>query len=305
MAITVASGYGNLPNGVIPEIFSQNVLLQFRKKAIVSQVTNTDYYGEIKTKGDTVHVILEPQITVRDYVRGGNSGPSQDIIDDKITLTVDYAKEYQFQLDDIEVQQSHIDYATMCSNKAAYALNDTYETTILDLMAAGVATANIEGTDGSPKAIGYTGSPDYTPVEAINALNRILDLQDVPNDGNRFLIADPYFFEKLLSESSKMILADAMGDSQSKLKTIDGYQGTTIGGMKLFKTNNAPVDTGGNARQVLLAGHRDATATAATLVAGPEKIRMENSFGDKYRGLMVFGGKVVRTNALAKMLVSY
>lgn len=299
MAFTSAAGYGNLPNGVfVPEVFSQNVILAFRRVGIVSDITNTDYYGEIKQKGDTVRILVEPDVTVSDYVRGLEL-VDQDIEDTEITLTVDQAKYYSFVLDDLEIQQAHVDYGAMCANRAAYNLNNTYEQNILAAMYAGVASGNVEGTTGAPKTIGFdAGSDDYTPLEAINALARILDLQDVPNDGNRFLVANPYFFELLRKEDSKLIDASVMGDSQSAIKRPMGYQGTTISGIRLYQSNNAVTDT---SKAVLLAGHKAATATAATLVKA-ETVRMEKKFGERHKGLMVFGRKVIRTNALAAMI---
>lgn len=62
MAFESAAGYGNLPNGVFsPTIFSKKVQKQFRKSAIVSDITNNDFFGEINNFGDSVKVIKEPR----------------------------------------------------------------------------------------------------------------------------------------------------------------------------------------------------------------------------------------------------
>ena len=65
MAFPSAPGWGNLPNGNFsPVIYSKKVQLAFRKKAICMDVTNSDYFGEIASQGDTVRIIKEPEISV-------------------------------------------------------------------------------------------------------------------------------------------------------------------------------------------------------------------------------------------------
>lgn len=53
MAFNKAANYQNLPNGNFsPTIFSKKAQLAFRKKAIVEDITNSDYFGEIANFGD-------------------------------------------------------------------------------------------------------------------------------------------------------------------------------------------------------------------------------------------------------------
>ena len=62
MAFRAAAGHGNLPNGVFsPIIFSKKAQLAFRRSAVAQAVTNTDYFGEIASYGDSVKIIKEPK----------------------------------------------------------------------------------------------------------------------------------------------------------------------------------------------------------------------------------------------------
>lgn len=302
MAFASAAGYNNLPNGYfVPEVFSQNVILGFRRISFISEITNTDYYGEIMGFGDTVRILLEPDVSLFDITRGKEI-PIQEIEDNEITLTVDQGKGYAFALDDIEKQQSHVDYGQLCADRAAYKLRDNYEQNVLANMLANVSSDNVEGTTGNPVAIGYdAGSFDYTPLEALSAIERMLDDALVPNDGNRFAIAKPRFFEALKKEDAKLIGADVSGDGNSIVFSQNGFEGRTVSGLRLYKSTNAPQDSGVD---TILAGHRSATATAATILDS-EVIRMERKFGDLFRGKMVWGRKVVRPTALAKMIIDY
>ena len=46
----------------IPEIWSGKLLEKFYAATILAAIANTDYEGEIKSKGDTVHIRTRPTI---------------------------------------------------------------------------------------------------------------------------------------------------------------------------------------------------------------------------------------------------
>jgi len=131
MAFAKASGYTNLNSGNFsPVIYSKQVQMEFRKSAICEAITNSDYFGEIANAGDSVRIIKEPEISVSAYTRG-TAIATQDLTDVDFTLTVDKSNYFAFKLDDIEEQQTHINWLTMASNRAAYRLADQYDQEIL------------------------------------------------------------------------------------------------------------------------------------------------------------------------------
>ena len=102
MAFAKASGYTNLNNGNFSsEIFSKQAQLAFRKSAVVSAITNSDYFGEISGQGDSVRILKEPDITVNSLSRG-TAVSTQDLVDADFKLTIDKANYFAFKLDDIE-----------------------------------------------------------------------------------------------------------------------------------------------------------------------------------------------------------
>ena len=131
MAFKTAAGYGNLPNGNFsPVIYSQKVQKAFRKSSIVEAVTNSDYFGEIANFGDSVKIIKEPEITVKEYARGVNITP-QDIDDEDFTLVVDQAHYFAFKMDDIEEAHAHVNFMDMATDRAAYRLRDQFDAEVL------------------------------------------------------------------------------------------------------------------------------------------------------------------------------
>lgn len=303
MAFPSAAGYGNLPNGVFtPVIYSKRVLLTLKKTAVVDEVTNTEFQGEVSNMGDTVRIIKQPLMTVQAYTRG-QIVQSQDIIDEDITLVINRAFTCQFYLDDVEVRQSHIDYMNLTADGAAYAIRDQYDSAVLADMSTGVSSINVMGTTAAELNVGFGGADDYTPLDLLSHLCTLLDVANVPDDGKRFVVAAPSFYESLRREDSKLIEAQVIGAGESSVVINENlWSKYRVHGFRLYKSNNTPVNsTSGN--NVVLAGHTMATATAASILKN-EIIRSPQSFGDLNRTLFVYGDKVLRSAALAQAYIN-
>ena len=131
MAFAKASGYTNLPNGNFSSvIYSKKVQLAFRKKAICGDITNSDYFGEIASQGDTVKIIKEPEVSVSAYARGTTIA-AQDLQDADFSLTVDKANYFAFKIDDIEEAHSHVNFMDLATNRAAFRLADQHDQEVL------------------------------------------------------------------------------------------------------------------------------------------------------------------------------
>ena len=166
MAFKTAAGYGNLPNGNFsPVIYSKQVQLAFRKSSVVEDVTNNDYFGEIAQMGDSVKIIKEPEITVKEYARGATITP-QDIDDEDFSLTIDKANYFAFKIDDIEEAHSHVNFMQMATDRAGYRLRDQYDQEVLGYLSgykqsalnsvAGTVNDQVNGT----KAVSTAGSDE-------------------------------------------------------------------------------------------------------------------------------------------------
>ena len=175
MAFKTAAGYGNLPNGNFsPVIYSKQVQLAFRKSSIVEAITNSDYFGEISGMGDTVKIIKEPEITVKEYARGAQITP-QDLDDEDFSLVVDKANYFAFKVDDIEEAHSHVNFQSLASDRAAYRLADQFDQEVLGYMSgfkqsaissvAGTANDVVSGT----KAVSTAASNELLASMQVDA----------------------------------------------------------------------------------------------------------------------------------------
>lgn len=298
MAFPITSGYGNLPNGNFsPTIFSQKAQLAFRKSAVSEDITNSSYFGEIANYGDSVRIIKEPEISIRDYARGKQVTP-QELEDDDYTLVIDQANEFAFQLDDIEQAHSHVDFMDMAADRAAYRIKDVYDEDVLGYMTgfekvsgSWAARTTSPGTLADENAdldellaahklyadswasgagatdgivMGVDGTYDATPLQIINRFNRLFNELSVPKEG-RWVVVDPVFCEFLLDENSKLVNADynvGQGEGLNNGKVMAGK----IRGFRLYESNNLPY-LGTGPSTIASTGTRDAS-NVGFIVAG-------------------------------------
>ena len=164
MAFSSATGHGNLPNGAFSSvIYSKKVQSAFRKSTVVGDITNSDYFGEINSQGDTVRIIKEPEISVSEYKRGTTVN-AQDLDDTDFSLVIDKASYYAFKMDDLEENMSHVNFISLATDRAAYRLADNYDQEVLGYLsgykqaAAHQAASALNTTVNGDKAVATAGS---------------------------------------------------------------------------------------------------------------------------------------------------
>ena len=289
----------------LPKIYSKKVLNFFRKSSVVEAITNTDYAGEISAFGDSVRIIKEPVISVSDYTRGSDTTATK-LTDQELTLVVDSAKAFKFIVDDIETNMSHVNFKEVASSSAAYALRDSYDAAVIATMFDGVSSSSpdhVLGTDNATDLAAGTfdgtgnldigfGSSEHDPIDVLARMARLLDEQDVPEEG-RWFVAGPDFYEVLGQASSKLLSVD-FNAGQGSIRNGLVSSGK-LRGFDMYKSNNIASTT--NAAGKCMGGHISSTATANTILS-TEVLRDPSSFGDIVRGLHVYGAKVLRPEAL-------
>ena len=304
------ANFGNSVSGqnnsfFLPKVYSKQVLNFFRKASVAEAITNTDYAGEIAAFGDTVRIIKEPEITVDQYERG-QAITATKLTDQEVTLIIDIANAFKFIVDDIETNMSHVNFRDVATSSAAYALRDAFDSGVIASMFSGVSASSPNHILGSDNAtdlaagtfdgtgnldIGFA-SGEHDPIDVLGHMARLLDEQNVPEEG-RWFVASPDFYEVLASSSSKLLSVDYNAGQGSIRNGL--VSSGLLRGFNMYKSNNIADTT--NAAGKCLAGHISSTATAQT-ITNTEVLRDPDSFGDIVRGLHVYGAKVLRGEAL-------
>ena len=289
----------------LPKVYSKQVLNFFRKASVAEAITNTDYAGEIAAFGDTVRIIKEPEITVDQYERGQDITATK-LTDQEVTLIIDIANAFKFIVDDIETNMSHVNFRDVATSSAAYALRDAFDAGVIATMFAGVSASSPNHILGSDNAtdlaagtfdgtgnldIGFA-SGEHDPIDVLSHMARLLDEQNVPEEG-RWFVANPEFYEQLVATSSKLMSVD-FNAGQGSIRNGLVSSGL-LRGFNMYKSNNIAATS--NAAGKVIAGHMSSTCTAQT-ITNTEVLRDPSSFGDIVRGLHVYGAKVLRPEAL-------
>ena len=290
----------------VPRIYSKKVQIALRKASVAEAICNTDYMGEIKSFGDTVNIVQEPQITVSDYTRGATAS-STALTDNELQLVVDQAKYFQFQLDDIEKRFSHINFQSVASDNAAYKLRDALDSNVFEYLGADAqvsTTANRIGTTAAPQDVGFaTGEID--PLNSMSTAAKLLDIQNAPEEG-RWFVGAPEWYDVLANTSSKLLSVDYNAGKGSLRNGL--VASGLVRGFQMYKSNNlATVDLSGltpagSATQPIATwGQMSSTACASQLKI-VESLRSTTTFADIVRGLLVFGRKVLRPECLGRTI---
>ena len=307
MAYPVAPGRPDYSGNFIPEIWSGKLIENFYDATVLSAISNTDYEGEIRRMGDTVNIRTQPNITIREYVKGQNlvvENPDSP----KLQLLIDKGEYFSCIEDDIDRVQSDVKLMDMWSKDASEQMKVKIDQRVLTDMLPDIAAANKGATAGQQSAafnLGTTGSPltvtkdgasATTPViDLIVDMGTVLDEANVP-ESDRYLVI-PARMAGLIKKS-ELKDASLSGDSASPIR--NGRLGM-IDRFTLYVSHNLNVSSG---KTSIIAGHKMGF-TFASQMTEMETLRAQSTFGNIVRGLQVYGYKVVKPEALAQAVVQF
>ena len=136
-SITTPALYGNAQSpgtfqaqGFIPEIWSGKLVEKFYASTVLAAISNTDYEGEIKNKGDRVRIRTKPTIVIHDYDSDGLLGLDRPV-GGEIELYIGNGKYFSLILDDVMEIQSDLNILSMWSDDAAQQLKITVDKDVL------------------------------------------------------------------------------------------------------------------------------------------------------------------------------
>jgi hypothetical protein len=308
----------------IPTLWSGKLLAKFYQNTMLSEVTNTDYEGELKNQGDTVRIRLAPSISISDYTVGQSLSyevPTPIFQD----MQVNKGKYFGVQVNDVLAYQSDMNLMNMFTEDAAKQLKISIENEVFfnSFVTEGPAAAN-EGATAGRISAAYNLGTDVAPIDqatpenvlkCILRMSTVLDEQNVPEDG-RFLVISP--FDRHLLMQSNIAQAYFTGDQSSTIRTgkigmLDRFSvyvsnllprgeagKALVAGLSATSTGGAV--TNAKARRLMVAGTKAATSFAMT-INKTEPLRNQTDFGDIVRGLAVYGRKVVKPEAMVTAVV--
>jgi len=298
MGFPVASGLTSHSGSYTPEIWAGKTLIKFYTATVFAAISNTDYEGELKKFGDTVHIRTIPDITIRDYTIGQKlvrERPKPGVVD----LLVDQGKYYSIAINDVEKLQSDINYIEKWTDDAGQQMKIAVDSDILSDVYADANTYNKGATAGKKSGsinLGATGA--FVTVDKTNILDCIVDMgtcldeNDVP-ETQRWLIIPAIFCGMI--KKSDLKDASLSGDGTSIMR--NGRIGI-IDRFEIFSSNQIATTTDGvTTVHNCIFGHQAAITFASQLTEN-RVIDNPDDFGKVMEGLQVYGYEVIKSQAL-------
>jgi hypothetical protein len=275
-----------------PEIWSAALLVALQKRLVYAGpgVVNRDYEGEIAQAGDTVRITSVSDPTIGTYSANSTVITPEELTDSQRTLVVDQAKYFAFFVDDVDARQAKGDVIPTAMMRAAYKLADQADQYVAGLY-TGIQSANAvnAGSTVTFTAIGTTATEEFYN-KVLVPLKVKLDEANVPSEG-RYAVVPPWGHAMLLLSS----LFSRWDGAGTDVVAKNGLVGRAAG-FDILMSNNTPVPAGG--RNIVTAGV-DMALSFAEQINKTEAYRPEAKFADAVKGLYLYGGKLVRPDALA------
>ena len=273
----------------IPELWSARLLNALDKSHVFANVVNRDYEGDIKKMGDTVHINTIGAVTIGTYTQNTDfsSGPETLATTDQ-TLTIDQAKYFNFQVDDIDAAQAAGDIMDKAMTRAAYGLADASDKYIAGILAGAADATNTVSTS----AVALTSSNVY---ENVVKMRTILDKANVPTAG-RWLVIPPEMYALILLDDRFVKTGGEMAEGILRTGLV-----AQAAGFDIYLSNNCVNSTD----TYTIVGGVDSAATYAEQIVSTEAYRPEKRFADAVKGLHVYGAKVVDKAQIACLKATF
>ena len=277
----------------IPELWSARLLNALDKSHVFANVVNRDYEGDIKKMGDTVHINTIGAVTIGTYTQNTDfsSGPETLATTDQ-TLTIDQAKYFNFQVDDIDAAQAAGDIMDKAMTRAAYGLADASDKYIAGILAGAADASNLV----SSSAVALTSSNVY---ENVVKMRTILDKANVPTAG-RWLVIPPEMYALILLDDRFVKTGGEMAEGILRTGLV-----AQAAGFDIYLSNNCVSANASEKVTYTITGGVDAAATYAEQIVSTEAYRPEKRFADAVKGLHVYGAKVVDKAQIACLKATF
>ena len=126
-------------NNFVPEIWSKNIIENINQVNVAMNFVNTDYEGEIRNFGDTVQVRTFGNITIQDYERGNPLAP-ENLVPSIETMSINTAKYFAFDVDDLDVVQNDISAIQGYTRRAAVSMSNAIDSYLFGFYKIGRAS---------------------------------------------------------------------------------------------------------------------------------------------------------------------
>ena len=254
------------------DLFEAGLISAFKEVSVAEAIT----VKPSRVDGKTITFTKMGNVALHDYT---GTIAEDSIETTAITMLMDKEKYFAVAVDDADKVFATAELLIPVANEGAYAMKEDVETAILGEAVKGAKVGNVIGTDSAKKAI---AKPEEV-YDYIVQMGTLLDNEKVPVM-NRFVIARPEVVNMLCKDAR--VLAHA---NQQVLP--NGITAIDVNGMTVVKNNFVPANT-------VVAMHNSAVGFGKA-IDEVETYRSQSAFADVIRGLVIYGLKTLRPEAIS------
>ena len=257
----------------IPQVWSARLQENLRKSLVFGALCNRNYEGDIVQWGDTVHINMLNDITVKAYDPSVSIADPEQLSGTDATLTIDHGAYYNFFINDVDAVQARADLMDAAMRNAAYRLACDAESYILSV---------IRESAGMQTSAAIPAEADGGLYALLLQIKSAMDAAGVPRVDRKLVI--PPALETTLLLDSRFIT----GSDAASARLAEGSVARAAG-FDIYIS--ADLDS------EIIAMTPDAV-TFANQITHVEAYRPEKGFSDGVKGLCLSGAKVVMPDAV-------
>ena len=261
----------------IPTVWSENLYQALDKKYIAVANCNREFEGDIAAKGSVVKICGVGDISIGDYQKNTDMNAPELLSDTVRELTIDRAKYFNFQIDDIDRAQASPKLMDAAMKVAADSLANEADKYIYQLCTKNPPTMQENITETN--ILGHIFKARQKLAE-----NNVTDFSNV-------------VLEISPSVANVLLQAQIKFDTNNSDALRGGYLGS-IAGCQVFVSNNIPTERDGlylNSKCIMRTKRAVAFAEQLSEV---EAYRPEKRFADAVKGLHLYGAEIVYPSEL-------
>ena len=262
----------------IPEVWAAGVTQSFIANQVVIPTLDNAFTGDV-VAGNKVNIINATTPTVVDYAGAGRTISAEALNDTEVELTIDQEKAFSVNVDDVDRVQASSEFAPWVDSAGRALAEDAEDYLLNTIMAA-------EATSANTGSLVIDGADDA--LFAVRAIRKTMANNKVPAAG-RYLVVNPDFADLLIQGLDDVSVAGEAGELRNGvIGRLYGF--TVVESPLLDNTNSVP--------QAM--GYHEAMVGFVNQVQSLESLRNPTKFADIVRGLNVYGGKVIKSDACIK-----
>ena len=267
----------------IPTVWSETLLQSLDKEYVGVMHCNRDFEGDIRNLGDSVVINSIGAINVFDYTADTDMDDPEALSDGRsITLSIDRAKAFCFQIDDVDRVQAKPELMKTAMKEAACALAEEADKYVYSLYSK----------CPEDNKITRLGINSDDMVDLVIEARTILMQNNVNSNTEVVLEVSPMIAAEILK-------AKILNGNDNAAALNNGYLGNFVG-FEVYVSNNIVEDEG---IYHCIARTKRAVAFAEQLKS-VEAFRPEKRFADAVKGLHLYGAELIYPNEMVVLDLS-